>query len=134
MLQLQDIHFLEVSLIEVKTRNIYLLNSRKFTVRPKSFIDCLEKNRLPPQEKKTEYEWKEAKTISPIGSRWLMHLLDCPEDASDDIAYIEHFPKKAKDMLQFSRGGENKGWGIYFEEGPQMTGIVFSVSTLGHCG
>lgn len=76
MLQLRNIHFVE------------------FTLRPKCYIDCLRKDQLPPPEKRTEYEWKEAKTLPPVGSRWLMHLLDCPEDASDDIACIEHSPRK----------------------------------------
>ena len=108
--------------------------SRKFTVRPKSYIDCIERDRLPPSTKKTEYEWKETKTLPPIGSRWLMHLFDCPEDASDDIACIEHFPKKIQGRLEFAHGGENKGWGLYLEEGPELIVFVLALSALGVLG
>jgi hypothetical protein len=63
-----------------------------------------------------------------------VYLFDRPEDASDDIVYIEHFPKNIKEMLQFARAGENKGWGLYLEEGPELTVYIVLLSVLGVLG
>lgn len=88
-------------------------------------------DQVPPPEKKSEYEWTAAKSNPPIGSSYLTHLLDCPEDAHDDRTCVDRIPKKMKDVLQFSYGGENRGWGIYFEEEPNPATTFLFVSGIG---
>jgi hypothetical protein len=126
--------------VRIASREIFNILTKsllQFEVRPRHYIDCLEFGRVPPVEKITEYEWEMTKLVPPVGSRWMMHLFDCPHDASDDISCVQRFPKKLRGMLEFSRGGENKGWGIYFEEDlvvfsrfpalVSMTGVVASL-------
>lgn len=62
-----------------------------------------------------------------------MHLLDHPEDASDSKICVDRIPKKLKDMLQFTHDGENRGWGVYFDEESDLTTVVRLISLLGIC-
>lgn len=114
---LQAIHFLE------------------FEVRPKSYIDCLEYPRIPPPEKReVEYEWDPEVTLTlpPIGSNWMMHIFDCPEDASDSQICVTRFPKKLRDRLEFGR--DERGWGIYFEDSRHWGIIVVCITIVGFFG
>lgn len=77
------IHFVEVS--SVFSRQAFprrhvphylqiLLTNAQFEIRPKSLVDCLEINRVPPPSKKAiEYEWEIAETSPPLGSNYLKH-------------------------------------------------------------
>lgn len=96
---IRDIHFVE------------------FEIRPKALADCLLFSQIPPLSKKAiEYEWETTSTLPPIGSKYLLYLLEHPEGTANYDTCLRRFPKKLKHRLECARGAENKGWGIYFGE------------------
>ena len=101
-------------------RSLRAIRFVEFTLRKKFLVDCIRPNVVPPTSR-TEYDFcpRPVQHLPPLGTRYLMHLFEFPEDGDDAYICLYQFPKKQKDRLQWSSSPSpesNIGWGIYFVE------------------
>ena len=86
---------------------------------------------IPPTTIEYEYDPMPADTMPPIGSSYLMHLFEHPEDAEVTPVMYRKIPKKLRRRLEACpMKGCSIGWGIEFGEGMNWF-VIFIYGCLG---
>lgn len=89
-----------------------------FDIYKSELVDVRKQNDLPPPSDKN-YRYKPAppELVPPIGSHYLVHVLQHPECAEDDPICLSRFPKKVKEKLRcIGVPGIKPGWGLQIVE------------------
>ena len=89
-------------------------------------MDIRRQDDIPPSNRRIEYKYDPfpAELIPPIGSNYLMHTYQHPEDADLNAFSLSRFPKRINGRLQLGPNGVAKvGWGIHLAEGLSLKKI-----------
>lgn len=112
---------------EMRGRWISILSMRKlngiqfvyFEMYSSQLVDIKKRDDIPPESKKDVYAYRPipAKLIPPVGSNFLMHLYEHPEEAESTPVCLDKIPKKIRQRLLVEpERGTGLGWGIHLVE------------------
>jgi hypothetical protein len=100
----------------ISLRTLDSINFVYFEAYRSELVDVRKKDDLPsPGDKEYRYLPAPPELIPPIGSHYLVHVLQYPECAEEESLCMSRFPKKLKEQLR-CRGGMKPGWGLQIVE------------------
>lgn len=92
----------------------------QFELHRRALVDIRKRDNIPPESWSQEYRYNPipAELMPPIGSNYLMHIYQHPEDADLHALCLARFPKRVNERLHMGPYGVAKvGWGIHLAEG-----------------